>query len=254
MLRRFHMLLVGGVLLLSASGTEAETRVALVIGNSAYKSVPSLRNPVNDARAMDEALSAVGFRVARLENATKAQIEAGLNELSRQLSPQAISLIYYAGHGIQMNGHNYLLPVDVKIGTAMTVPVEGVNVDDLMKQVMQTRARMNIIILDACRDNPFVPANGPSTSLFRDISGGLALIDAPADTLIAFSTAPGKVAADGSGENGLYTLELVRAINTPRASIETVFKKTRIAVVAKSAGTQIPWESSSLTADFSFHP
>ena len=229
-----------------------ETRVALVIGNSAYQSIPILRNPVNDARAMDDALSAVGFRVIRLENATKAQIEAGLNELSRRLIPQAISLVYYAGHGIQMNGRNYLLPVDVKIGTAMTVPAEGVNVDDLMSQVMRSRARMNIIILDACRDNPFVLGNGSSTSLFRDISGGLALIDAPADTLIAFSTAPGKVAADGGGENGLYTSELIRAINTSGASLETVFKKTRMAVVAKSGGTQIPWESSSLTTDFSF--
>jgi uncharacterized caspase-like protein len=248
------VLLVSAPGILSAQSAKAQTRVALVIGNSAYQSVPSLRNPIKDARAMDEALSAVGFRVIRLENATKAQIEAGVSELSRQLIPQAISLIYYAGHGIQMNGHNYLLPVDVKIGTAMTVPVEGVNVDDVMKQVMQTRARMNIIILDACRDNPFVAANGSSTSLFRDISGGLALIDAPAGTLIAFSTAPGRVAADGSGENGLYTSELIRAINIPRASVETVFKKTRMAVIAKSGGTQIPWESSSLTADFSFHP
>ena len=149
-----------------------------------------------------------------------------------------------------MNGRNYLIPVDAKIDTAMSVPTEGISVD----QIIDRNNRVSIIILDACRDNPFVSANASSISPYRGISTGLALINAPTNTLIAFSTAPGKIAADGSGDNGLYTAELVRAIDTPRTSIETVFKETRMGVIAKSGETQIPWESSSLTADFSFNP
>jgi len=255
--RRFCRLLLG-VLLLSASGVlrapsaEAEPRVALVIGNSAYQSLPSLRNPVNDARVMDEALSAVGFEVTRLENATKAQIEAGLSKLTKPRETWAVGLVYYSGHGIQMNGRNYLLPVDAKIDTATSVGTEGVSVDDVIDQMTRKKFRINIIILDACRDNPFVSPNRSVGSPFRDISGGLALIEAPANTVIAFSTAPGKVAADGGGENGLYTAELIRSIGIPRASIETVFKETRLRVIARSGGTQMPWESLSLTEDFSF--
>jgi uncharacterized caspase-like protein len=235
------------------SRAEAETRIALVIGNSAYQSLPNLRNPVNDARAMDQELSALGFHVTRLENATKVQIDRGLSELYRQTDRLSVSLVYYAGHGMQLHGENYLLPVDAKVETATSTTSNAVSVDQIIEQILRARARTNIIILDACRDSPFVSGVGANTSLFRGVSGGLALMSAPANTLIAFATAPGRVAADGSAENGLYTAELIKAIDIPGASIETVFKQTRLSVITKSGGTQIPWESSSLATDFTFH-
>ncbi len=196
---------------------------------------------------MERALRSVGFEVIRLENATKQQMERAIRQFSQRLTPGTVSLVYYAGHGIQVNGHNYLVPVDAQVDTEPSVRLEAVDVDEVLDQMTMAKSRVNIVILDACRNNPF-------ERRFRSVSGGLASVDAPAGTLIAYATAPGKVAADGGGENGLYTSELIRAITTPGASIEEVFKQTRVAVMRHSTGSQTPWESSSLTGDFSFRP
>jgi uncharacterized caspase-like protein len=181
----------------------AEARVALVIGNAAYDNGTSLRNPINDARSIDGVLRGVGFEVIRLENATKPQIDQAILQFSRRLAPTSISLVYYAGHGVQVNGHNYLVPVEARIETEPAVRIEAVDVDVILDQMTMARSRVNIVILDACRNNPF-------ERRFRSVSGGLASIDAPAGTLIAYATSPGKVAADGSGTNGLYTAALAR--------------------------------------------
>jgi hypothetical protein len=243
---------IGVLLLLIASlvvplgSTAAEPRIALLIGNGAYATAP-LRNPINDARAMERALKTVGFDVIRLENATKLQMERSIRELSARLKQETISLVYYAGHGIQVNGHNFLIPVDAQIDTEASVRLEAVDVDEILDQMTMAKSRVNIVILDACRNNPF-------ERRFRSVSGGLASIDAPAGTLIAYATAPGQVAADGEGENGLYTSQLVKQIGEPGLNIEVTLKRTRIAVMQLSSGAQIPWESSSLTGDFVFRP
>jgi hypothetical protein len=241
---RYVLLLVLSLLLLSADAT-AETRVALVVGNSAYKGPGALTNPVNDARAMSNVLRQTGFDVVAVENGTKQQMERAVAAFSRKLGPDTISLFYFAGHGIQVAGRNYLLPVDVEITSEQTVRLASLDVDAVIEQMTMARSRVNMVILDACRNNPF-------ERRFRSTAGGLASIDAPAGTLIAYATAPGKVAADGDGGNGLYTGELVRQLALPGQPVEAVFKQTRINVLQRSNGQQTPWESSSLTGEFYF--
>ncbi|HZS84791.1 MAG TPA: caspase domain-containing protein [Stellaceae bacterium] len=230
-----------------AAAQQAERRVALVIGNAAYRSVGALDNPVNDARDMATKLKGLGFSVLRVENGTKPQMERAIEEFSRKLGPDAVSLFYYAGHGLQVNGHNFLVPVDARIESEQTVRLESVDLDAVLDQMSAARSRVNLVILDACRNNPF-------ETRFRSVSGGLASIDAPEGTLIAYATAPGKVAADGQGRNALYTANLLRALDQPGLKVEDVFKRVRIAVSKATGGAQTPWESSSLTGDFYFRP
>ncbi|HUA54155.1 MAG TPA: caspase family protein, partial [Candidatus Sulfotelmatobacter sp.] len=228
------------------AATASEQRVALVIGNSAYAGAAALKNPVNDARAMGTKLRALGFDVTEVENGTKQQMERAIGQFSVKLNADSVSMFFYAGHGMQVNGKNYLMPVDAEIATEQTVRLEAVDVDAVLDQMSAAQARVNIVVLDACRNNPF-------ERRFRGQSGGLASMDAPAGSYIAYATAPGKVAADGAGNNGLYTSELLAALDTPNAKIEDVFKHVRASVMEKSAGQQTPWESSSLTGDFYFH-
>ncbi|MBI3514838.1 MAG: caspase family protein [Proteobacteria bacterium] len=231
--------------LAQSPGTASDRRVALVIGNGAYQAGGALANPVNDARAMSAKLKKLGFDVVALENGTQKQMQRAIGQFSAKLGADAISLFYYAGHGMQVNGRNYLMPVDAEITVEQTVRLEAVDVDAVIDQMSMAKSRVNLVILDACRNNPF-------ERRFRSVAGGLASIEAPTGTLIAYATSPGKVAADGSGDNGLYTAELLTAMDAPGAKVEDVFKRTRANVVAKSAGNQTPWESSSLTGDFYF--
>jgi len=231
----------------SAAPMPGEPRVALVIGNSAYPGSAALRNPVNDARAMAAKLHALGFDVTAVENGTKQQMERAIGLFSHKLNANTVSLFFYAGHGMQVNGKNFLLPIDAEVETEQTVRLEAVDVDAVLDQMSGAQGRFNIVILDACRNNPF-------EHRFRGRAGGLASIDAPAGSYIAYATAPGKVAADGSGDHGLYTSELLAALDAPDAKIEDVFKHVRASVIEKSAGNQTPWESSSLTGDFYFTP
>jgi hypothetical protein len=256
------------IALLAWQSAAAESRIALVIGNGAYARLPQLLNPVNDAQTMESTLRDFGFEVIRLENATKTEIEAGIAEFTQRLTPDAVGLVYYAGHGVQMGGRNYLIPVDAVIQAEGAVRTQAVDLGEVLDRIAYARARATIVILDACRDSPFDRPEktmtladggggrgGPARAAngrFRSISPGLAQVDAPSGILIAYATAPGKVASDGSGANGLYTAELVRAMAIAGASIEEVFKQARLAVIQKSGGKQIPWESSSLTISFTF--
>ncbi|MCC7167861.1 MAG: caspase family protein [Rhodospirillales bacterium] len=221
-----------------------EKRVALVIGNGAYKDSP-LRNQVNDARAMAQALNGVGFEVILRENTTQRDMLRAVGEFGRKLSSNSVGLFYYAGHGIQVRGKNFLIPIDAAIQSEAEAGLEALDVERVLEQMQQAGNRMNMVILDACRNNPF-------ERRFRSVSGGLAQIDAPKGTLIAYATAPGKVAADGEGANGLYTQELLQAIRQPGLKVEDVFKRVRGAVAQKTADQQMPWEASSLTGDFFF--
>lgn len=226
-------------------GLAQERRVALVVGNAAYRDVP-LRNPVNDARAMAAALRRAGFEVQLHENVDRARFAQIVGLFGERLSEGATGLFYFAGHGLQVQGRNFLIPVDATITSEQRVRLEAIDVEAILDQMQAARTRVSLVVLDACRNNPF-------ERRFRSTAGsGLAQVSAPAGTLIAYATAPGKVAADGEGSNGVYTQELLRALAVPGLKVEEVFKQVRINVMRRTGELQVPWESSSLTGDFVF--
>lgn len=222
----------------------SEQRIALVIGNSKYPNAP-LKNPANDAKDMAAALRKLGFEVISKTDATQKEMNRAIVQFGEKLRANTVALFYYAGHGMQVRGKNYLIPIDAQIASEASARAEAVDVDTVMDQL--SVSPLNIVILDACRNNPF-------ERRFRSVGGGLAQMDAPRGSLIAYATAPGKVASDGNGKNGLYTRELLKHIQTPGLSLESVFKRVRNGVIEGSGEAQTPWESSSLTGDFYFRP
>lgn len=247
MTRSFVLLLLLYILC-STAALAAETRIALVIGNSEYPSGP-LPNPANDAKLMSDTLHSLGFEVLLRRNADQTTMKRAIQEFGARLEkggPGAVGLFYYAGHGIQLNGLNYLIPTTAQIEREGDVEIEAVSADWVLEQMRYARNRLNIVILDACRNNPFVRS-------MRSANHGLAVMDAPAGILIAYSTAPGTVAADGSGRNSPYTEALSRAMTDLHEPVEQVFKHVRVGVLSATANKQVPWESSSLTGDFYFN-
>lgn len=232
-------------LLCGARPAQAEPRFALVIGNSNYQ-VGRLANPKNDARLIASTLHQLGFRVTTLIDATQSRMKRAMLTFSRKLrNSDAIGLFYYAGHGVQVDGENYLIPVDANIVDESEVPVEGLSLNQLFKTMKRGAARVNIAILDACRNNPFASAA-------RGGKNGLAPVLAPSGSFIAFATAPGKLAYDGKDGNSPYSKALAAAMLSPGITIEEVFRRTRRAVLAATKGRQTPWENTSLTGEFFF--
>lgn len=223
-----------------------EQRVALVIGNAAYKAAPLL-NPVNDARAIGEALERFGFTVIKRENVRVREIGSALRELRSRLTPGAVALFFYAGHGLQVRGVNYLPAVDAEIETEEDVANQSLDVTKVLELLDEAKTRINLVFLDACRNNPFARR-------FRSASRGLAKVDAASGTLISFATRPGSVAADGDGKNGLYTEHLLNHIATPGLPIEQVLKRAGADVKLASKGRQEPWSEGLLEGDFYFRP
>jgi hypothetical protein len=224
----------------------AEKRIALVIGNSAYSGGPLL-NPANDARLIGAELRKYGFEVILRINADQKTMKRGIQDFGEQLEkggPDSVGLFYYAGHGVQLNGRNYLIPTTANIEREGDVEIEAVSADWVLEQMRFARNRLNIVILDACRNNPFVRS-------MRGADAGLAEMRAPAGVIIGYSTAPGEVAQDGSGSNSPYSEALAKAMHeyTP---VEQVFKHVRVSVMSATAEKQVPWESSSLTGDWYF--
>jgi hypothetical protein len=224
----------------------AEQRVALVIGNGQYLDSPLL-NPVNDARAIGDTLARAGFRVVQKENAGRAEMQLALRDFGDALKAGGVGLFYFAGHGVQVRGRNFLVPVDANIEREDEVAYNSVDANQVLDKMEAAGNRLNIVILDACRNNPFARS-------FRSSSAGLAQMEAPAGTFVAFATAPGSVASDGQGKNGLYTQHLLRAMLRPGVKIEDVFKDVRAGVRRDSQGRQVPWENTSLEGDFVFVP
>jgi TPR repeat protein len=224
----------------------SEHRVALVIGNGSYSFSPLL-NPVNDARAISEALQSMGFQVTRLENATIRQMSDAARDFGDTLQKGDVGLFFYAGHGMQIKGRNYLIPIGADIQREDEVSFNAFDAGLLLEKMESAHSRVNIVILDACRNNPFARS-------FRASSQGLAQMDAPVGSYLSFATAPAKVASDGKDGNGLYTQYLLKAMRMPGLKIEEVFKRVRVNVMADSDGQQIPWDNSSLTGDFYFIP
>ena len=229
---------------LGISSPDARPRTALVIGNGEYANAP-LRNPTNDARDMAQALLEIGFEVIYKENLNQNDMKRAIRALGEKLRAGGIGLFYFAGHGVQVKGQNYLIPVGATITSEEEVEYEAVDAGFILAQMEAALNPMNIVILDACRNNPFARS-------FRSGAQGLAQMEAPSGTWIAYATAPGSVASDGSGRNGLYTQELLRHMRTPGLSIEEVFKRVRISVRNSTQNKQTPWETSSLTGDFYF--
>jgi hypothetical protein len=222
----------------------ASKRVALVIGNSNYRVRP-LRNPVNDANDVSSALRSSGFQVIDLRDASLQQMRAGVRQFGDRLINNDVGLVYYSGHGVEVKGRNYFIPVNADIQREDEIADQGLDVSLVLEKMSTAGKGVNILIVDACRDDPF----GRS---FRSSSRGLANMDAPRGTIIAYATSPGKVASDGDGRNSPYTKNLVRAMQQPNKPIEQVFKEVRRAVQEETKNQQTPWENTSLSGDFYF--
>jgi len=227
-----------------AFSQQKEQRIALVIGNSAYKASP-LKNPVNDARDMANSLRGYGFTVIERNNLTVKQIGSTLREFRSKLTAGSVALVFYAGHGIQIKGENYLPAVDADIVGEEDVPNQSLSTRQIMDVLADAKSRMNLVFLDACRDNPFARS-------FRSSSRGLGRENAPSGTLISFATRPGSTAADGDGRNGLYTSVLLQQIKNTDQPIEQVLKRVVTGVKAASKGQQEPWMEGSIEGDFCF--
>ena len=241
----FLVLLFLPILANSVQGAPA--RIALVIGNGDYEHAP-LKNPVNEAALMASTLRGVGFEVLDYSNVNRRELKRAFSRFGKRVAEagrDTVSPVYYSGHGAQVRGENYLIPVGSIIEDELDVDIEGVRATSLLRTLEDAKAALNIVILDACRNNPFKSSS-------RSASRGLAKMDAPTGTLLAYSTAPGQLAEDGSGANSAYTKALSLAIRTPGAKVEEVFKKVRIEVMTRTLDEQVPWESSSLTGDFYF--
>lgn len=243
-----YLLLLAGTLftasIVAQPNASGEQRIALVIGNSAYHNSP-LSNPGNDARAMAAKLESHGFDVVSREDLTTRQISETLREFRSRLVPGGVALFFYAGHGVQIKGINYLPSVDADIRSEEDVPLNSINLNQVLEIMDEGKTRLNLIFLDACRNNPFMRS-------FRSAAGGLARVDAPSGTLISFATRPGSVAADGEGDHGLYTQHLLAQIGVPNRPIEQDLKRVVAGVMEDSKGQQEPWMEGSMVGDFYF--
>ena len=242
--------------------TEKQTvrRVALVIGNSAYARVRPLPNPTNDARAMAKSLREIGFVVTEGTDLDRAAMQATIRDFLRDAAQSQVAVVYYAGHGVQVDGRNYLVPVDIQLqGLQGSGGLTDTMMDlDTIMAGLDDQVRTNILILDACRNNPMAPRVA-STGPTRDIEAGSSGLAAPttlgngatfgAGTLIAFATAPGQVALDGEGANSPFSAALTRHIGTPGLEVQQMLTRVRAEVVAATKGKQVPWSNSSLLGE-----
>ena len=221
-----------------------QRRTALIIGNANYESAP-LKNPVNDARDVADTLKNLGFSVTLKTDANQRSMERAIRDFGNDLRGGGVGLFYFAGHGVQVRGNNYLVPISADIESEGDVKYETVDAGLVLAKMEDAANGLNIIILDACRNNPF-------SRSFRSAERGLARMDAPTGSILAYSTAPGSVAADGTGRNGLYTSALLKHIDTPGIDLPHLFMRVRRDVVKETNRKQVPWESSSLIGDFYF--
>jgi hypothetical protein len=236
---------------------ETVRRVALVIGNSAYARVRPLPNPTNDARAMAKSLREIGFVVTEGTDLDRTAMQTTIRDFLREAARSQVAVVYYAGHGVQIDGRNYLVPVDIQLQGSGGMTDTMMDLDTIMVG-LDDQVRTNILILDACRNNPMGPKVA-STGPTRDIEAGSSGLAAPttlgngstlgAGTLIAFATAPGQVALDGEGTNSPFSAALTRHIGTPGLEVQQMLTRVRAEVVAATKGKQVPWSNSSLLGD-----
>lgn len=243
-MKKLFLVLFFYIAALSGFPQNSEKRIALVIGNAAYQNGSALKNPVNDANLMASTLKSLGFEIILITNASLKTMQMVSVDFTNKIGNYDVALFFYAGHGIQLDGINYLVPIDAMMDNREMAKYEAFSINDINDAFMANGSKINIMILDACRNNPF--------SWTRGGERGFTKIDNPSKgTIIAFATQPGSTASDDAGENGLYTSKLVQQMKIPQ-SIENVFKKTRIAVNNASDGKQVPQDWSSLMDDFYF--
>lgn len=225
---------------------EPEKRIALVIGNGEYESSP-LQNPTNDAKDVSSVLQDVNFEVTTLVNASALDMDRAISDFGKKLlqNPDAVGLFYFAGHGMQVEGRNYLIPVKSNINAEDEVKFKAIDAGMVLSKMESAGNATNIVILDACRDNPFARS-------FRSSSRGLSVVDAPQGSLVVYATAPGSTAADGDGRNGIFTKAFLSHISEPGLDIEIMLREVRNQVREETGGKQIPWSSSSLMTSFYF--
>ena len=244
-MRSATILTLAAVLCLAlAVPATAAKRVALVIGNSGYVNSP-LANPANDAAAMSAKLKSLGFEVIHHTDAELPDMDEALEAFYRKLQGAEAGLFYYAGHGMQSGGENYLIPLNSRVKRERDLRYYAMPAGRVLAAMEDAGTPVNVVILDACRDNPFKKS-------FRSASRGLAVVQTVSGSFVAFATSPGSVAADGQGENGVFTKHILANIDTPGLTIEDVFRKVRQGVMAETRGKQTPWDSSSLTGAFHF--
>lgn len=231
----------------SSTAIQPQKKIALIIGNGNYMS-GMLANPENDAKAMKIVLENLGFTVMKYENLKQNDMKKAIDEFGASLKNHEVGLFFYAGHGIQSKGNNYLIPVDAELISEEEVELDCVEANRILAKMEASGSKVNIVILDACRNNPF------ERSWTRASNGkGLAFMDAPGGTLIAYSTSPGRTASDGSGNNSPYTTAILESIRIPDITIIEMFQNVRSIVSQKTGKQQIPWESTSLTGNFYFN-
>lgn len=229
----------------NASASSQEKRYALVIGNGGYSGAP-LKNPPNDAKDMSNALSKLNFSVTTLIDASQIEMRRAIRKFGRDLKTGGVGLFYYAGHGMQVNGVNYLIPVDADIEEEDEVQDYGVDAGMVLRKMQTAENRLNMVFLDACRNNPFKRS-------FRNANRGLAQLDAPSGSMISYATGPGKTAADGKGRNGTFTKHLLRELNQNEpVELAQLMKKVGKGVQDETSKQQVPWIASSITGDFYF--
>ena len=233
------------IVALAAWPASAADRVALLIGNNQYAQTP-LRNAVNDAKDLADALKELGFTVIVRENASRKDMIDAIREFGTALEGANTAFFFYAGHAMQFKDRNYLIPIDIAMGSEEDVTFFAVELQQVFDRIEKARTRFNFLVLDACRDNPFAQS-------FKVSSAGLAQVAAPSGTLIAYATSPGSTAADGFGRNGLYTKHILQNIRVPDMPAEIMFKRVREGVEQETLKRQTPWDSSSLKGDFAFH-
>ena len=227
-------------------------RVALVIGNSAYEHVAKLPNPVNDAAAISSVLKKLGFEVITGLDVKRQEMEARAHAFARESEGADVALFFYAGHGLQVNGDNYLAPIDAKLDSEADLDFQTVQLNKILRN-MERKQRTNLVFLDACRDNPLARNLARSMGTRSTAIGrGLARIESGIGTLIAFATQPGNVALDGTGNNSPFTRALLKHIETPNLDVAQLMRRVRVDVIESTAHRQVPWSNSSLTGDFFF--
>jgi hypothetical protein len=247
---RFLSIVLAVFLVVQADPANAEKRIALVIGNANYQHAPALDNPVNDAQMINKTLRSVGFDTIEVLDADRMAMERAVRDFGRRLSaagPDAVGLFYYAGHGVQADGINYMIPVSAKIEREADLTFESVSTQVVMDQIAFAGNNLNILILDACRDNPY-------SKKTRGGSRGLASMRAPSGTFLAFAAAPGQTALDGTGPNSPYSEAINEQLRVRGLKVEDVFKRVRRQVKQVTGDRQEPWENTSLTGDFYFLP
>ncbi|NNF76553.1 MAG: hypothetical protein HKN05_00860, partial [Rhizobiales bacterium] len=229
----------------TTSDAVAEKRVALVIGNSAYQHVPDLPNPKNDAEQIASMLQSLGFAVHHKRDLSKAGMDRALLEFTNAAAGADVAAVFFAGHGLEVNGANYLIPVDSKLRTDRTLTFEAVSLSDVMVALDDVKG-VRIVLLDACRNNPFIASMKRGTST-RSIGRGLARVEPANGTVISFAAKAGQIAADGKGPNSPFTAALLQNLSTPGLDIGILFRKVRDSVYKATNGAQEPFVSASLT-------